>query len=436
MARGSPSKKRSDARASDTPRSGPSSRRVRASAKPRRRLTELVSALTKRVVSAAKPRSKKPRASSTPSKPSGASKPAAFVPVTRRSVVRKPAREPSIRVRKPAAGASTAPVERREKTRPAKAAPGRLSRERIAAIRESAPPDSSGLPDGSAAESPELDTARIPGPAPEQVYSFPAGYGDTRIVLLVKDPWWVYAYWEVRPEDERAARSQLTPDEVLGLQTVLRVHDVTGVNFPESPANRSFDIPLSGLANNWYLHVDAPDRSFVVDIGLLTSQGRFLLLARSNTVTTPRAGPSDLIDDAWAIDDDAFWKLFGSAVIGTGSSPAHWLPVPSSAHAWLGAGATGARPPVQGFWCRVDTDLVIHGATEPKARVSIQGRPVPVRSDGTFTLRFAVPRGVQTLTIDVVSADGATTRSITPTVTLAWSGMLSPDREPSRPGKV
>jgi hypothetical protein len=90
---------------------------------------------------------------------------------------------------------------------------------------------------------------------------------------------------------------------------------------------------------------------------------------------------------------------------------------------------------VQGFWCRVDTDLVIHGATEPRAQVSIQGRPVPVRSDGTFTLRFAVPRGVQTVTIDVVSADGATTRTITPTVTLAWSGMLSPSREPSRPGQ-
>jgi hypothetical protein len=431
MARGFPSKKRSEASRSDEARSGSRLRRPRSSAKPRRRLKAIVSALTKRVASAASKPLQKPRSPSAPPKAAGAGKPAAFVPVARRSVVRKPAREPSIRIRKPAA-ASSAPVERRGKARPASS---RLSRKSIAAIRESAPPDASGLPDETPASPPAFASAGTSEPSPEQVYSFPAGYGETRIVLLVKDPWWIYAYWEVRPDDERAARSQLTPGEVVGLQTVLRVHDVTGVHFPASPANRSFDIPLSGLANNWYIHVDAPDRAFIVDIGLLTSQGRFLLLARSNVVTTPRAGPSDVIDDAWAIDDESFWKLFGASVIGTGSSPGQWMPAPSSAHAWLGSGAAGPRPPVQGFWCRVDTDLVIHGATEPRAQVSIQGRPVPVRSDGTFTLRFAVPRGVQTVTIDVVSADGATTRTITPTVTLAWSGMLSPSREPSRPGQ-
>jgi hypothetical protein len=312
-----------------------------------------------------------------------------------------------------------------------KSSPGRLSRTSIAAIRESAPPDASGVPDGSPA--PVFESAAGPGPSPEELYSFPAGYGDTRIVLMVKDPWWIYAYWEVRAEEDRAARGQLRPDEAVGLQTVLRVHDVTGVNFPSEPANRAFDIPLSGLANNWYLHVDAPDRSFIVDIGLLTAQGRFLLLARSNAVTTPRAGPSDLIDSDWAIDDESFWRLFGAAVVGIGSSPAQWMPAPSSAHAWLSTGGAESRPTVQGFWCRVDTDLVIHGATEPKSKVSIQGRPVSVRPDGTFTLRFAVPRGVQTVTIDVISADGLTSRTMTPTVTLAWSGMLSPVREHSRP---
>ena len=271
--------------------------------------------------------------------------------------------------------------------------------------------------------------AAIAAPAPEEQYALPPGYGDTRIVLMVKDPWWLYAYWEVQPQVERAARRHLTPEEVIGLQTVLRVYDVTEVACPDDPAHRWFDIPLSGLAMNWHLHTNAPNRSFVVDVGLLTRGGRFLLLARSNRVTTPRAGPSEVIDEAWAIDDETFWRLFGAAAVGTSSSPSSWTFAPSSAHTGRPSGTAVVRPAlVQGFWCRVNTDLVIHGATEPRATVSIQGAPVPLRPDGTFTIRLAVPDGVQTLTIDVTSADGATTRTITPTVTLAWSGTLEPER--------
>lgn len=279
--------------------------------------------------------------------------------------------------------------------------------------------------------------ADAPGASPEDLYTLPTGYGQTRIVLMVKDPWWAYAYWEVQPQLERAARSQLSPDEVVGLQSVLRVYDVTEVDFPTQAAHRWFDIPLSGLATNWYIHVNAPNRAFLVDIGLLTRSGRFLLLARSNRITTPRAGPSDVIDEGWAVDDETFWRLFGAAAVGTGSSPAgsSWGLAQAFSGNWLAAGSA-ARPAVQGFWCRVNTDLVIHGATEPRAKLSIQGRPVTVRPDGTFTIRLAMPDGSQTLTIDVTSADGTTTRTLTPTVTLAWSGTLAPSGKPAprRPG--
>jgi hypothetical protein len=279
---------------------------------------------------------------------------------------------------------------------------------------------------------PEPVPIAAPATPPEDLYSIPSGYGETRIVLMVKDPWWLYAYWEVQPQVERAARSQLSPEEVVGLQSVLRVYDVTDIDFPRQPPHRWFDIPLSGLATNWYIHTNAPNRAFIVDIGLLTRSGRFLLLTRSNRVTAPRAGPSDVIDEAWAIDDEAFWRLFGAAAVGTGSSPAGWSWTLTQAFSGsrLAAGGAG-RPAVQGFWCRVNTDLVIHGATEPRAKVSIQGRPVVVRPDGTFTIRLAMPDGTQALTLDVTSADGTATRTITPTVTLAWSGTLAPEASPS-----
>ncbi len=277
------------------------------------------------------------------------------------------------------------------------------------------------------------------GPAPqgpsraasvEEQFSIPTGYGQDRIVLMVKDPWWLFAYWEIQPATERAARSQLLPHEVAGLQSVLRVYDVTGIEFPAQPATALFDISLSGLATNWYIHVNAPNRSFVVEIGLLANTGRFLPLTRSNRVTTPRFGPSEIIDEAWMTTDETYGKLLGTlANLGSGSSPVEWArfmahAVSSGNWSSMNVLSQGKPSVVRGFWCRVNTDLVIHGATEPRATVTIQGQPVAVRKDGTFSLRLALPDGTQTITIEVVSPDGRQTRTVTPIVTLAWSGSL------------
>jgi hypothetical protein len=245
---------------------------------------------------------------------------------------------------------------------------------------------------------------------------------------MVKDPWWVHAYWEIQPATERAARAQLLPHEAAGLQSVLRVYDVTGIEFPGQPAHRTFDIPLSGMATNWYIETNAPGQTFLVDIGLLANTGRFLLLARSNRVTTPRFGPSDVIDEAWLTTDDAYWRLFGvSAGIGIGASQSgalHAIPQQLFSSSWSSAGLYGLNRPsaVRGFWCRVNADVIIHGSTEPKASVTVQGQPVVVRRDGTFSVRLALPEGQQAVEIEVTSADGRKSYAAMPLFTFSASG--------------
>lgn len=248
----------------------------------------------------------------------------------------------------------------------------------------------------------------------EEAFAIPAGYGDDRLVLLVKDPWWVYAYWEVQPSLERQVRSRLEPEELSGVQTVLRVYDVTGRQFPEEPAHAWIDLALSGLATNWYVHVNAPDRAFIAEIGLLTTRGRFLMLVRSNRVTTPRFGPSDVIDEAWVTTDDAFWKLVGaSAGLGIGASPAKPF---SPGFLPGGAYSPVKLPQAKAFGLTVDTELIVRGATEPKASVTIQGQPVAVRPDGSFAVRVALPDGQQTIAVQATAADGQHTRTITPII--------------------
>jgi hypothetical protein len=259
----------------------------------------------------------------------------------------------------------------------------------------------------------------------EERYSLPTAYGVDRIVLLVKDPWWLYAYWEIQPGTERSVRGQLLPQEVAGLQTTLRVADVTGCDAGQPP-HRTFDIILSGLANSWYIHVGEPDHAYRVDIGILANSGRFLPLARSNTVCTPRFSPSAETDPAWEIDDALFQRLMALAAgagVGSGASGLSSWGAHPILNFWSGSWAShgvlpqARQPAVQGFWCRVDTDLVFYGSTEPKAKVTIQGQPVPVRKDGTFSLRLALPDGTQTVAIDVASADGRHVQAFAPLVT-------------------
>lgn len=239
---------------------------------------------------------------------------------------------------------------------------------------------------------------------------------------MVKDPWWLYTYWEIQPGTERSVRAQLLPQEVAGLQSILRVYDVTGVAFPEQPAHRWFDITLSGLAMSWYIHTNEPGRAYVVEIGLLAGNGRFLPLARSNHVSTPKAGPSELSDEEWMVTDEMYWKLFGVAGgVGIGSSPGdakRMLEQRLSSPGLFSSGAFSSAKisKSRSFWLWVKTELIVYGATDPKARVKVQGQAVPLRSDGTFHLRFALPEGTQVIPVEGTSSDGQETRRIAPVV--------------------
>jgi hypothetical protein len=57
-----------------------------------------------------------------------------------------------------------------------------------------------------------------------------------------------------------------------------------------------------------------------------------------------------------------------------------------------------------GFWLHVNAELVLYGATEPDAQVALAGQPIPLRPDGSFSHRIALPDGHYDLTVTAVSA--------------------------------
>ncbi len=255
-------------------------------------------------------------------------------------------------------------------------------------------------------------------------FRFPTGYGDNRIVLLVRDPWWIFTYWEIRREKEEEVKGNIQRSGDVPEKSVLRVYDITEVNFNGKNANSFFDIELKGLASNWYISV-GPDRSWLIDIGIVTKKGDFHVLARSNAVKTPRFGMSDQLDAEWMVAEDEYWKMFGLSGgfgVGKGSLEVRELiqkrlqeQITSGG---ISSGASFFRKPAERkFWLVVNCELIVYGATEPNAKLTVQGKKINLRPDGTFSLRFALPDGKQVIPVEATSHDGIDIRRVTPIVT-------------------
>ena len=99
----------------------------------------------------------------------------------------------------------------------------------------------------------------------------------------------------------------------------------------------------------------------------------------------------------------------GMSIAAGGDLPSSSAPgfVPESAE---GAGGH------DGFHFRVNAEVVLFGSTEPGARVTLAGRPVALRPDGSFTFRCALPDGRFELPLVAVSSRGTGHRRATLTL--------------------
>ncbi len=308
----------------------------------------------------------------------------------------------------------------------------------------------------------------------EGLSDLPAGYGESRIVLMPRDPQWAYTYWDIPNEQKEALRHQG------GQQIALRLYDVTNINLAYQSPHSIQEYPSDELAREWYLPIPVSDRDYVVDIGYRCADGRWLVLARSAPVRVPPVYPSDWIDDqfitvGWdeTLVDKTFLELVppsarpvtgvgAGAATGTGNAiydqifglaeatevqrvagslygsmqqvPVHEQAIssyvfPSGAGAWAlpttsgltmsgvgmsGVGFSASAPPIRPrqFWLVADAELIVYGATEPDATVTIGGRPIKLNADGTFRFQMSFQDGLIDYPILAVAADGEQNRAI------------------------
>lgn len=303
----------------------------------------------------------------------------------------------------------------------------------------------------------------------EGMADLPSGYGESRIVLMPRDPQWAYVYWDVPNEHKEDLRRQG------GQQLALRIYDVTDISLESQSAHSIQEYPCDELAREWYLPIPVSDRDYICDIGYRCMDGRWLVLARSAQVRIPPVYPSDWIEDqfitvpwgedlrgktfatlvppskraAMAGENPIYDQIFGMAqgveaqrVAGSLYGSMQQVPqesissyiFPSGVGMWAvptmsginmsgvgmsGAGFSASAPPMKprNFWLVADAELIVYGATEPDATVTIGGRQIKLNPDGTFRFQMSFQDGVIDYPIKAVAADGEQTRSVQMTFT-------------------
>ena len=316
----------------------------------------------------------------------------------------------------------------------------------------------------------------------QEEYALPSSYDTTQLALIVRDPHWVYAYWDIAPSSV-AKISQQIGDEVHSASYVLRLYEVSYIDFNGTNANHFFDIDVGPFTKNWYINLWADNASYCADLGLRTRDGKFHPLVRSNFITTPRVttsprsdviwmevkeekkaetfiyvgGKRDFLSNRWrngngrrimltdeeirayyarhfALLRQILLRRFKSEEIEQMYGVFEQISIPTiddllqgelTHKQFLRKIRTGSSEEVlveetasvrearqRKFFFEIGTELIVYGRTEADAKVTLNGKDVALRSDGTFSLRYVLHESKIPLDFNAHSSNGIDKRSI------------------------
>jgi hypothetical protein len=297
----------------------------------------------------------------------------------------------------------------------------------------------------------------------ESLGELPESYGTGRLYLAVRDPHWLYAYWDLGSHQMAQYRKQSANNQI-----VLQLFR-SGQSQPDQEHVIHYD------TRNWYLPVSQAGTAYRAILGYRKTDGSFHVISESSEARTPGDSVSadqsarfatipldlsfrelvslvrdhskegeQLAETIQRLEEEGFplpfqvelemgpWsaeqarameRIIGPDIfqrVQRGSiEVSEWLsrrlrdqmPLSPSSAGFSPAGASWSSAPGKGFWMAVNAELIIYGATEPNAKVTVDGKPILLRPDGTFSFHHVFPDGKFRIPIVAVSADGDDQRS-------------------------
>jgi len=322
---------------------------------------------------------------------------------------------------------------------------------------QSAPPSASG---------PGKKYALGPVPPPPHFASaeaeLPEAYGTRRLFLTARDPHWLYAHWDLTREQQSKLNAKSSDGHL-----ILRLYPGKLEGHPVC------EIHVHPESRHWFAHVERAGTSYAAELGYYSPVGQWMRIAASSATVTPpdtiaSGGEVEMATIPFEFPFAKLMEIIKSAVgenlplaqaieelrrHGHPDLPrAKGTPLPAwtaqqeqalaavvnideSRRVWMGSleitelirrrleqevsslgvsslsSPFGGLPRPKGFWFNVNAELIIYGATEPDARVTLGGHEIKLRADGSFSYRFALPDGRYDLPAVAVSADGAEARA-------------------------
>ena len=173
---------------------------------------------------------------------------------------------------------------------------------------------------------------------------------ESSIAIAPRTAKWAYVSWNVSDTQKKAVQQEGV------CQLALRLYDVTNIDLIYDPTLVQ-QYECEEITHDRYVAIPASDRDYMAEIGYVINGDRWFLLARSATVSV-------------------------------------------------------YNRPQAGFWFQADAELIIHGATEPGATVTIDGHSIKLKPDGTFHLRVPFTDSLIDYLITAITTDGQQTRII------------------------
>ena len=261
-----------------------------------------------------------------------------------------------------------------------------------------------------------------------------------RLVVMVRGPFWLHAYWELTPAG--ILRAQAALGELWhAAKPMLRLLEVSSAGSSTAAERVCRDIAIHGGVTNWYVDVADPPKTYRMEIGYLAANGRFFSLARSNMVNTPAQASSEKLDNHWSdvVENcDKIYAMSGGYSPEMNSNELQEVleerlrrPMGATVNHRYNVGAESMVPRDRLLRFHVETEVIIHGVTQADAQVTLQGAPIKLRADGSFSVRLDLPNRRQVIPLVASTKDGSSQRTIVLAMERNTKVMEPIDREPS-----
>ncbi len=263
----------------------------------------------------------------------------------------------------------------------------------------------------------------------------------TNVVFLPRDPDWAYVFWQISDSDREKAKS-------LGANKLcLRLFDASGSDGSNLNQGTLREIAVDSFSTEWYLPIPLADRDYKVELGYKYGFN-WMSLAFSSISHVPGSHPSEQILDKFVpftldstsesipdisnsvsseqngmherlyqaatniplrrkVGSEEFMENVNSTNLNdnlTDSGVGKW----SSGLNESGSGIANNRS----FWLVADAELIVYGATEPSAKLTIGGEEVPLAADGTFRIQVPFRDGTQKYDVKALDVSGQQEKNI------------------------